>query len=316
MRPLGERINQIFTAHMIYFMLVAMLVGWWLSASLNLFRDAVPWLFGYMTFVTALKTSWRDLGSIFRKPLPLLTIVVFQHLAMPFLAKFMSGALFPDNPQLITGFVLASALPVGITAVIWTGMAKGDVALSLTSATIDTLISPITISLVLMAFVGQKVEINYTSMMIGLVKMIVIPSVLGLTVNDWSRGTFHSRYIPYLGPVSSLCLCAVIMVNVGTAQATAAKLAATAPMLVVATMVMVLSGFFIGWLLPRLLKFDESVTTSCIFCAGIRNTSAGLVIAIGHLPIQASIPILIAMFFQQPAAAIMQKLRIRRQLKA
>lgn len=84
MRALGERINQIFSAHMIYFMLVAMLIGWWLSSSLSLFREAVPWMFGYMTFVCALKTSWRDLGGIFRKPLPLLTIVVFQHLAMPF----------------------------------------------------------------------------------------------------------------------------------------------------------------------------------------------------------------------------------------
>lgn len=296
---------------MILFMMAAMLIGWAFSSTASLFRDTVPYMFGYMTFVTALKTSWRDLGNIFRKPLPLLSIVVFQHIAMPFLARFLGTSFFPDSPELITGFVLAAALPVGITAVIWTGMTRGDVALSLTSATIDTLISPITVSAVLLLFVGTRVEVNYGTMMIGLVKMIVVPSVLGLTVHDWSRGSFYQKHSHWLGPVSSLCLCAVITVNVGTAQATAAKLAAAAPMLILATLIMVAGGFLIGWLFPRLFKFNHKITTSCIFCSGIRNTSAGLVIAIGHLPTLASIPILIAMFFQQPAAAIVQKWRYR-----
>jgi predicted Na+-dependent transporter len=178
----------------------------------------------------------------------------------------------------------------------------------------DTLLSPIVISLILLFFVGEKIAIDYKAMMTGLVKMIVLPSLLGLSIHDLSRGNFHDRCAHYLGPLSSFCLCAVIAVNVGTAQATAAKLASEMPSLVMTTMLLVLSGFISGFLLSHLFGFNYQITTSCIFCAGIRNTSAGLVIALAHLPVQASIPILVAMFFQQPAAALVQKIRFRHQL--
>lgn len=298
---------------MIFFMLTAMLCGWLAGSSLNIFRDYVSLMFGYMTFVTALKTNWRDLGNIFRKPLPLITIVVLQHLLTPFVASLIGTYGFAGQNELIVGFILAAALPVGITAVIWTGLGKGDVALSLTSATIDTLLSPIVVTVVLLVFAGRNVEIAYSAMIVSLCKMIVIPSVLGLTVHDLSKGTFHSRYIQYLGPVSFFCMCAVIMINIGTAQEAAAAMIKDAPLLIFACFAMVVFGFFSGWALARLFSFKQAVSSSCIFCAGIRNTSAGLVIALGHLPVEASIPILLTMLFQQPAAAIAQRLLTRTQ---
>lgn len=312
MKQLGERINLFFSSNMIFFMMVAMLFGWNLSESLSQYRALVPWMFGYMTLVTAIKTSWKDLGSIFRSPLPLITIILIQHLLLPFFAKFLGILGFPDSPALITGFVLTAALPVGITAVIWSGMSRGDVALSLTAVTIDTLMSPITVSLVLLLFIGETVEVNYPAIMSGLLKMIVIPSLIGLTLNDLSGGTIHKNYSPYLGPFSSLCLCGVIIVNVATAKSTAASLVNAAPALILITFILVAAGFVIGWLISFLFKFPDRIRISCIYCTGIRNTSCGLVIALGHLPVEASIPLLIAMFFQQPIAALIQKIVLRK----
>ncbi|MDN5280136.1 MAG: bile acid:Na+ symporter, family [Clostridiales bacterium] len=312
MRNVGERINAFFSNNMIFFMLAAMVIGWRFSDQFGIYRDLVPWMFGYMTLVTAIKTSWKDLKIIFSRPLPLLSILVLQHLLMPFFAKFLGHLGFPNQPALITGFVLAAALPVGITAVIWSGMAKGDVALSLTAATLDTLISPVIVSLVLLAFIGETVEVNYGAIMSGLLKMIVIPSIIGLSIHDLSKGTFHPKFIPYLGPVSSVCLCGVIVVNVATAKTTASNLVNAAPMLLVFTFALVSSGFILGWAISSLFKFSKSIQTACVYSFGIRNTSCGLVIALGHLPIEASIPLLIAMFFQQPLAALSQKLFLYR----
>lgn len=265
-----------------------------------------------MTFVTSIKTSWKDLKNIFLSPLSLISIILAQHLLLPFIAKGLGLAGFPNNPALITGFVLASALPVGITAVIWTGMSRGEVALSLTAVTVDTLLSPLTVSLVLFAFIGETVEINYAAIVKGLVAMIVIPSALGLTINDLTKGKFNSYFGVFLGPLSSLCLCGVIMVNVATAKATAANLVNAAPIMIFLALLLVTSGFIVGWIVSKLLSFSFSTRTACIYCTGIRNTSCGLVIAIGHLPIEASIPLLITMFFQQPLAALTQKLVLTR----
>ncbi|HAE38816.1 MAG TPA: hypothetical protein DCG57_09285 [Candidatus Riflebacteria bacterium] len=312
MRPAGERLYHYLNSRMIFFMLFSMACGWLVGERLNFLRDAVPLMFGYMTFVTALKTSWKDLGTIFRKPLPLISIVVLQHLLMPFIASILSNALFAGRQELILGYILMAALPVGITAVIWTGIGKGDVALSLTAATIDTLLSPLVVSAVLLLFAGQQAALDYPAMIAGLIKMIVIPSVLGLTINDLSRGTFYDRSIRYLGIPSFISMCAVIMINVGMAQKSASEMFTRAPMIVLLTLILTLTGFLSGLLLAKLFGFKESAVISSVFCAGIRNTSAGLVLAIGHFPVEASIPVLVAMMFQQPLAAISQRMLNRR----
>ncbi|PKL42931.1 MAG: hypothetical protein CVV41_12975 [Candidatus Riflebacteria bacterium HGW-Riflebacteria-1] len=312
MRPAGERLYHYLNSRMIFFMLSSMACGWLVGERLNFLRDAVPLMFGYMTFVTALKTSWKDLGTIFRKPLPLISIVVLQHLLMPFIASILSNALFAGRQELILGYILMAALPVGITAVIWTGIGKGDVALSLTAATIDTLLSPLVVSAVLLLFAGQQAALDYPAMIAGLIKMIVIPSVLGLTINDLSRGTFYDRSIRYLGIPSFISMCAVIMINVGMAQKSASEMFTRAPMIVLLTLLLTLTGFLTGLLLAKLFGFKESAVISSVFCAGIRNTSAGLVLAIGHFPVEASIPVLVAMMFQQPFAAISQRMLNRR----
>lgn len=311
MRPAGERLYLYLNSRMIFFMLFAMACGWFGGDNLNSLRGAVPWMFGYMTFVTALKTSWNDLGVIFKKPLPLVCLVMLQHIIMPIIASFLSHLLFAGRQDLILGYILMAALPIGVTAVIWTGLGKGDVALSLTAATVDTLLSPIMVSGILLLFAGQMAHIDYSSLVRGLVFMIVIPSMLGLTINNISRGTFYGRNISWLGLPSFFSMCAVITINVGMAQKSAAEMFAKAPLIVMLTLAMTLIGFITGYLLAKLFKFKDGAVISSVYCSGIRNTSVGLVLAIGHFPVEASIPVLVAMIFQQPIAAVAQRLMNR-----
>jgi predicted Na+-dependent transporter len=157
-------------------------------------------------------------------------------------------------------------------------------------------------------FVGKSVAIDYSAITGSLLLMIVVPSVIGLSINDYSGGSFSNKYNAFLGPVSSLCLCGVIAVNVATAQSTASSMVNAAPMLIAFSFTLVLSGFLLGWLISYLFGFASKTRIASIYCVGIKNTSCGLVIAIGHLPAEASIPLLIAMFFQQPLAALSQRL--------
>jgi predicted Na+-dependent transporter len=301
---------------MIFFMLFAMIVGLFFGESLRILGGTIPWMFAYMTLVTSFKTSWKDLGIIFRKPLPLISIVGLQHIIMPIIASVFGHTLFGDNNSLILGYILMAALPIGITAVIWTGLGKGDVALALTAATLDTLLSPLIVSVILILFAGKEATIDYPSMISGLALMIVVPSIIGLTINDLSRGTIYNRTIKYLGLPSFFCMCAVITINVGMAQKSAFKMFVTAPKIVLLTFIMTATGFLSGYLLARLFGFNDNAVVGTTFCAGIRNTSAGLVLAIGHFPAEASIPVLVAMMFQQPIAAIIQRKFISRQLSA
>ncbi|HMM61082.1 MAG TPA: hypothetical protein PKC25_13225, partial [Candidatus Rifleibacterium sp.] len=89
MRSRGEILYDYLNSRMIFFMLAAMAIGWASGSTLDPLRAGVAPMFGFMTFVTALKTSWRDLGHIFRKPLALIVIVILQHLLTPFTASLL-----------------------------------------------------------------------------------------------------------------------------------------------------------------------------------------------------------------------------------
>ena len=311
MKNFVKKLNHFFSSYMIFFMLVAMLIGWYNNLFFSQYRHLVPWMFGFMTLITSLKTSWKDLKEIFSRPLPLITIVILQHILMPLFAKLLGTAGFPNQPALITGFILAAALPVGITAVIWSGMSEGDVALSLTATTLDTLLSPLTVSLILMLFIGESVQVNYQALMAGLLKMIVIPSIIGLTLHDLTSYEKQQKFLPFIQPFASFCLVGVILVNVATAKISASSMVQAAPVLLLFVLILVASGFILGWVMATFFKFARNIRTSCVYTMGIKNTSCGLVIALGHLPVEASIPLLIAMFFQQPIAALNQKIILR-----
>jgi bile acid:Na+ symporter, BASS family len=79
------------------------------------------------------------------------------------------------------------------------------------------------------------------------------------------------------------------------------------PFLVALVGLLVALGFGTGWLLPRVLGSPRGDQIATLFAVGIRNNSTGLVVALGHFPPLAVVPMLISMFLQQPLAALCQR---------
>ncbi len=60
---------------MIFFMAAFSYIGWQNGETISQYRSLVPWMFGYMTLVTSLRTSWKDLSQIFKNHLTILNIM-------------------------------------------------------------------------------------------------------------------------------------------------------------------------------------------------------------------------------------------------
>lgn len=59
------------------------------------------------------------------------------------------------------------------------------------------------------------------------------------------------------------------------------------------------SGYAIGWLCAVLLKQKRDFTVSMMFNSGMRNISAGAVIAAAYFPAEVMFPVMIGTLFQQ-----------------
>ena len=78
-------------------------------------RHGVPYVtyvFAFMTFIGALKSRFRDIANVFKRPLPLILMFLVLHILIPVTAYGVGLLFFPENINYITGIVLEFSVPV------------------------------------------------------------------------------------------------------------------------------------------------------------------------------------------------------------
>lgn len=271
----------------------------------------VPLVFAFMTFIGGLKSSFRDIAAVFRSPLPLLACLVTLHLVLPAAACGLGRLLFPDNPNVVTGMVLEFSVPAAVVGLMWVSIYRGNSPLSLALVILDTLLAPFLIPLTLRLLVGSQAAIDTSRMMEELIFMIALPALLAMVLNQLSRDRVKETWPARLAPYSKFCLIFVVTANSSEAapyirHLNTQRLLAGGCILLLAT-----CGYVIGWLLALLFRQPHDITVSMIYGAGMRNISAGAVIASTYFPAEVVFPVMIGTLFQQILAALFGMLSAR-----
>ena len=134
-----------------------------------------------------------DFIRVFKEPKAVLVGISMQLLMLPLVALFIALA-FNLSPELAVGLMIISFVPGGTTSNIFTSLAKGDVALSISLTAVVSLITPFTIPLVLIVamqyFLGQGsvVEIPLLKTIFQLLVITVLPVSLGMFIlSKWEK---------------------------------------------------------------------------------------------------------------------------------
>ena len=75
-----------------------------------------------------------------------------------------------------------------------------------------------------------------------------------------------------------------------------------------AILVLAASGYALGWLVAHVFRRDRSTAVSMMYGTGMRNISAGAVIAAAYFPGEVMFPVYDGTLFQQVLAALFGKL--------
>ncbi|MDW7674694.1 MAG: bile acid:sodium symporter family protein [Bacillota bacterium] len=285
----------------------SMVTGILLSAVLIDYVFLVPWIFGIMTFLGSLGLNFKDLKNAIAHPMPILVTIAILHLIMPGIAWTVGHIFFAGDSLVITGLVLSFTVPIGITSMIWVSLYRGNLALTLSIILINTLFSPFLVSYSLKLFVGAQVSLDLWGIMQGLLGMVVFPSLFAMLLNQLTKGEINQVIGKPLAPFTKLGLLVVIAINSSTVapyiQTIDLKLIAIAfTMLALAAI-----GYGIGWLVAKAFGWDRETIIALTYNTGMRNISAGAVIAITFFPTPVAIPVIMGMLFQQLLAAIYGK---------
>jgi len=287
------------------------LLGFLLSGVFIHLRPFVPWLFGLITLTGAMRLRVSEFGSTIHSPLPIAAFFISTHALMPLCALFSASHLFGGSPDTVAGFVLLFAGPAGVSSFIWVTMFKGDKALCLTLILLDTLLAPLVVPGTVSLLMGAKVTMDMASIALSLIMMIVVPTIIGIALNETSRGSIPNVVCPYLNPVSKICLTLVVAAN---ASPVAGIIHISDPMVwQIATACVVLSttGFLLSKLTAMAIRCNREKNISLFFAGGLRNISAVSTIAVTFFPEAAALPALLGIVFQQTLSALMSNLFIK-----
>ena len=267
-------------------------------------RPYVPWLFGLMTFSGALKLRVAEFGDTIRRPVPILLFFAVSHIFMPLIAMVTSSFFF-TNTELITGYVLLFSGPTAVSGIIWASILKGDKALCLTLILLDTLLAPLIVPGTVSVLMGAKTVMDMSGIAISLMFMIVIPTIIGVTVNEVSKEKIPAYFCPYLDPAAKICLVLVIAANTSPV---APWIQFKDPLVWKAALVCItltVAGFLLVKLIMVIVRFKAPKDITLIIACALKNNSAVMTIAVAFFSEATVLPIMLSIVFQQIITAVM-----------
>lgn len=266
----------------------------------------VPWLFAFMTFAGSLSMNFKGIKSLKKYPGTILLTIVFLHMLMPIWAYIVSTVIFDDH-LLTIGFVLAVALPTGVTSFIWVSICRGHLALCLSIILIDTLLSPFIIPALLHVVVGQTIEIDTTALILDLLWMIVLPSIAGILLNEWTKGGIEGTVGKKLAPFSKLSLFGIVMINSSAIAPYVKNITWELVGVIVVVFALAVSGYAICLIIGHFVLKESDIITTFVFTGGMRNIAVGVVIATTYFPAKTVMPVVFGMLFQQILASFFSR---------
>ena len=309
-----KRLGGFIGSHMAFISPACVVLGV-LFPQIGVLKPLVVPLFAFMTFQSALSNTFDNLVRTLRHPIPMLMSLLLVTVVMPATACVLATALFGASPNLVCGIVLEYCVPVAVVSAMWTNMLGGDPALSLATILVSTVAAPFTIPLALHVLLGQTVEVDAARMMGEMVVSIALPALLGTLANDLTHGRAARELSPVIAPAAKLALVTVILTNSTGVAPYVRNLTPTFVAVAAFIGAFAACGYAAGLLVARALRLPNDKVASMTYLVGMRNISAGAVLAGEYFPGEVMFPVVIGTLFQQVLAAgfgsLLRRLRRR-----
>lgn len=204
--------------------------------------------------------SLSDFTGVIRMPRGVLIGVGCQFTIMPFTALAISK-IFDFPPEIAAGIILIGCAPSGLASNVMCYIAHANLPLSVTIGAVATLLAPFLTPLLMKVLAGQFIEVNFWSMMLDILNMIILPIVAGFIFN-----MFYNRKEQAKAMAIQLAVYFLVILATNLIYFTSDR--PEIPVFLL-TWSKSLSWFFVlpilgAWGLRKILKGDRKVIEECL----------------------------------------------------
>lgn len=231
-----------------------------------------------------------DLGNLKNTlvhPKEIILGVILQFLLMPTIALILCN-VFKLPKDIALGVILVGSCPGGTASNVMTHIAGGDVTLSVTMTTVSTLIAPFITPVIVYLLAGKWVEVSLVAMFITVVKVILIPVILGIIIKMSLKEKME--YVsPALPLVSSL---AIILIISGIIAVNADKIAESGLLVTGVVFLHNVAGLLSALLVCKIFGIEKEKETALAIEVGMQNSGLAVSLATANFAMSplASLP--------------------------
>ena len=243
-------------------------------------KNTISPLLQLITFGVGCTMGWRDLAGVVKMPKAVLIGVVCHYAIMP-LVGFTIANVFGFPPGIAAGVVLVGCMPSGLASNVMAFIAKANLALSVTITAVSTLLSPLMTPLLMKILGGQFVPVSFSAMFLDIIELVIAPIFAGVLFNY----LFHKyvKWINIIMPKVSMAgiTCIIIIITAAGRN----NLLHVGIALVIADLLHMTTGVFLGYWSGRLLKLSENNSRTIAIEVGMQNSglASGIAVKMGQI---------------------------------
>jgi BASS family bile acid:Na+ symporter len=249
------------------------------------YKSWIAPLLGIVMFGMGLTLSTADFREVFRRPRDVVIGVVGHYLIMPGIAYVLAITLRLP-PDIAVGVILVGCCPSGTASNVMTFLAKGDVALGVSIASVSTLIAPLATPALVSLLAGEWMTINTQSLVLDIVQVVILPIALGIIAKTLFRRQAEAS-VKALPLVSTMAIVFIIAIIVGLNQP---KLLSNGLLILTAVILHNLLGFALGYLFAWMFGMNLAKRKAVMLETGMQNSGLGAALAAAHFSPLAAVP--------------------------
>lgn len=223
----------------------------------------------------------NDFKRVVKYPKAVSIGLLNQLLFLP-LIGFMLANIMPLEPEYAVGVMLLVLCPGGTTSNMFSHLAKGDVALSVTMTAVASLITvfsiPVVLNLSLQHFMGEGNEFQLPIMatMLSLMKLTIVPIAIGMLINKFAPKLANSSqaYVSRFGILFLTLL--IIFLTYIQQEIILPALIAAGPV----SLVLNISTMALGYYSSKWFKLNPAQTSSITIEVGLQNSTLSMFMAL------------------------------------
>lgn len=223
-----------------------------------------------LMFDLGLALRGRDFALVFKRPRAIFAGLAGQIVLLP-LIVYVLARFFEVEGAMYMGLMLIACCPGGSSSNVFTGIAKGDVALSVSLTALSSIITLFTLPL----FLGAIFELPVGMLVMQNIVLVLLPVLAGMAVRNYFEDgalKIHNVLRRLAFPLLMLLAAVFFIGNKEVIIANFKMLGAIVSLLILIAM----AG---GWFLGRLACLDGRERRTLVIEVGMQNAAQAIALA-------------------------------------